>query len=152
MLSIFRAEPRIIFINVPEKARSYEVGKVSDRRKPKVTNRLISEKTSRFCPVSRLLEVLPSVLDPVGGPVKGGDPSDPNILSDPVLGPVDSDSGNMTLLAPGLPSVSSVNGGSISRAERNDVLSRSVLVLVMVRNESRRLFCAVFGVPFRSRI
>lgn len=108
-------------------------------------------KTSRFCPGSRPLEVLPSVLDPVGGPLKGGDPSDPNMLSDPALGVVDS--GRVTLLEPGLPNVApSVEGGSISRAERNDVLSRSVLVLVMVRNESRRLFCSAFGVPFRSRI
>lgn len=132
------------------KLGSHEVGKVSDRRKPKVTNRLMS-KTSRFCPASSPLEVLPSVLDPVGGPLKGGDPSDPNILSDPMPGVVDS--GRVTRLEPGLLNVApSVKGGSISRAERNDVLSRSVLVLVMVRNESRRLFCPVFGVPFKSSI
>lgn len=97
------------------------------------------------------LEVLPSVLDPVGGPLNGGDPSDPNMLSDPAPGVIDS--GRVTLLEPGLPNVApSVKGGSMSRAERNDVLSRSVLVLVTVRNESRRLFCSAFGVPFRSRI
>jgi hypothetical protein len=111
-----------------------------------VTNRLMSN-ASRFCPGSMPLEVLPSVLDPVGGPLKGGDPSDPNILSDPAPGVIDS--GRVTLLEPGLPSV---KGGSMSRADRNEVLSRSVLVLVMVRNESRRLFCSAFGVPFRSRI
>jgi hypothetical protein len=76
---------------------------------------------------------------------------DPNMLS--VFDPPGVDRGSVVLLEPGLPSVEpSVMDGSISRAERNDVLSRSVLVLVMVRNESRRLFCSSFGVPLRSRI
>ena len=43
-------------------------------------------------------------------------------------------------------------GGSISSEDKNDVLSSSGFVLVMVRKESRRLFCSLFGVPFRSRI
>lgn len=114
----------------------------------------MSEKTSRFCAGSRPLEVLPSVLDPVGGPLKGGDDPlrEPNMLS--VFGPPgEVNSGSAVLLEPGLPRVApSVMGGSISRAERNDVLSKSVLVLVIVRKESRRLFCSIFGVPFRSRI
>lgn len=40
----------------------------------------------------------------------------------------------------------------MSSEERKDVLSRSFLVLVIVRNESRRLFWSFFGVPLRSRI
>jgi len=113
----------------------------------------MSEKTSRFCAGSTPLEVLPSVLDPVGGPLKGGGPlREPNMLS--VFGPPgEIDRGSAVLLEPGLPRVApSVMDGSISRAERNDVLSKSVLVLVIVRKESRRLFCSIFGVPFRSRI
>jgi len=111
----------------------------------------MSENTSRFWDDSGPLEVLPSVLDPVGGPLSGGDPlSDPNMLSE-FSPPVDR--GSVVLLEVGLLRIAPrVMGGSISRAERNDVLSRSVLVLVMVRNESRRLFCSSFGVPFRSRI
>jgi hypothetical protein len=70
-----------------------------------------------------------------------------------VFGPPAVDNGNVVLLEPGLPRVApSAMDGSISRAERNDVLSKSVLVLVIVRNESRRLFCSIFAVPFRSRI
>lgn len=64
-------------------------------------------------------------------------------------------SGRDTLLAPGLtrlPPACPVVGGSMSSDDRKDVLSRCVLVLVMVRKESRRLFCVAFGVPFRSRI
>jgi hypothetical protein len=41
--------------------------------------------------------------------------------------------------------------GSISSDDRNEVLSSSSFVLVMVRNESRRLFCSARGVPLRSR-
>jgi len=40
----------------------------------------------------------------------------------------------------------------MSSDDRKEVLARSVLVLVMVRKESRRLFWTVFGVPLRSRI
>jgi hypothetical protein len=42
--------------------------------------------------------------------------------------------------------------GSMSRDDRNDVLSSSFLVLVMVRNESRRPLCSGRGVPFKSKI
>jgi mannitol-specific phosphotransferase system IIBC component len=41
-------------------------------------------------------------------------------------------------------------GGSMSREDRNDVVSRSVLVLVIVRKETRTLFCSAFEVPLRS--
>jgi hypothetical protein len=40
----------------------------------------------------------------------------------------------------------------MSSEERKEVLSRSVLVLVMERKESNRLFWTDFGVPLRSRI
>jgi hypothetical protein len=40
----------------------------------------------------------------------------------------------------------------MSRDDRNDVLSSSFLVLVMVKNESRRLLCSGRGVPFKSKI
>ena len=45
-----------------------------------------------------------------------------------------------------------VDVGSMSSEERKEVLSRSFLVLVIVRNESKRLFWSFFGVPLRSRI
>jgi hypothetical protein len=32
------------------------------------------------------------------------------------------------------------------------VLSNSFLVLVVIRKESRRLFCSALGVPFKSKI
>jgi hypothetical protein len=125
---------------------TYDGGCVS-LRNPKVTKRLMSENTSRFAPGSLPL-TLPSALDPVGGPLNGGEVSPPNTPSAPA-GVVDN--GNATRLTLGLPIVK-LRGGSISRDVRNEVLSRSVLVLVTVRNESRRLFCSIFGVPLRSRI
>jgi hypothetical protein len=42
--------------------------------------------------------------------------------------------------------------GSMSSEERNDVLSSSDLVDVMVRKESKRSFWDALGVPLRSRI
>ena len=45
-----------------------------------------------------------------------------------------------------------VVAGSMSRDDKNDVLSSSLLVLVMVKNESRRLLCSGRGVPFKSKI
>lgn len=51
--------------------------------------------------------------------------------------------GSDTRLAPGLtklPPAWPVTGGSISKDDKKDVLSRSVFVLVMVRKESKRLF------------
>jgi hypothetical protein len=42
--------------------------------------------------------------------------------------------------------------GSMSRDDKNDVLSSSALVLVMVKKESRRPLCSGSGVPFRSKI
>lgn len=40
----------------------------------------------------------------------------------------------------------------MSREVKNDVVSRSSFVLVIVRNESRRAFCSALGVPFKSKI
>lgn len=90
---------------------------------------------------------LPSLLDPVGGPLSGGDVKAPKTLSAAEA----EDNGSAIRLVAGLPTAKLV-GGSISNEVRNDVFSRSVLVLVTVRNESRRLFCSILGVPFRSRI
>jgi hypothetical protein len=42
--------------------------------------------------------------------------------------------------------------GSMSRDDRNDVLSSSARVEVMVKKESNRSFCEAFAVPFKSRI
>jgi hypothetical protein len=61
--------------------------------------------------------------------------------------------GNETRLAFGLIKLEpGCAGGSMSREERKDVDSRSVLVLVIVRKVSSKAFCAAFGVPLRSRI
>lgn len=106
---------------------------------------------------------VPVVLDLVGGPLRGGVPSAANKLSAAPIGVLllapPSTRGSETRLPTGLVNVAPVcvvvvaaAPGSISRDDRNDVLSRSVLVLVMVRNESRRLFCSDRGVPFKSRI
>lgn len=111
-----------------------------------MTNLLISENTSRFCPNSLPL-ALPSLLDPVGGPLSGGDVKALNTLSAAEV----EDNGSAIRLVAGLPTAKLI-GGSMSKEVRNDVFSRSVLVLVMVRNESRRLFCSALGVPLRSRI
>jgi hypothetical protein len=40
----------------------------------------------------------------------------------------------------------------MSRDDRNDVLSSSERVEVMVKKESNRSFCEAFAVPFKSRI
>ena len=109
-----------------------------------MTNRLISENT--FCPDSLPL-ALPSLLDPVVGPLSGGDVKALNTLSAAEA----EDSGSAIRLVAGLPTAK-LAGGSISKDVRKDVFSRSILVLVMVRNESRRLFCSILGVPLRSRI
>lgn len=42
-------------------------------------------------------------------------------------------------------------GGSMSSEDKNDVDSRSCIVLVIVRNVSSTWFCSVRGVPLRSR-
>lgn len=120
-------------------------GGCASRRNPKETNLLKSENTSRFCPSFPL--ALPSLLDPVGGPLSGGEVNALNTLSAAEA----EDNGSAMRLVTGLPTAK-LASGSISRDVRKDVLSRSVLVLVIVRNESRRLFCSVLGVPFRSRI
>lgn len=57
----------------------------------------------------------------------------------------------LTRLPPGLPNVDDC-AGSMSSEDKNEVFSRSVFVLVMVKNESIRSFCCCFGVPFRSSI
>ncbi len=75
----------------------------------------------------------------------GGDDSAAKMLS-PVL-PCKSD----TLLLPGLVRFAT-DAGSMSSEERKDVLSSSGFVLVMVRKESSRSFCAAFSVPLRSII
>lgn len=85
--------------------------------------------------------------EPVDGTViSGGDDNAARILS-PAAAPGMSD----TRLLPGLV-MFAIMEGSMSREERKEVLSSSDFVLVIVRKESRRSFCAAFGVPFRSRI
>jgi hypothetical protein len=84
----------------------------------------------------------------VGGPLSGGDVKALNTLRSAAEV---EDNGSAIRLVAGLPTAKLI-GGSMSKELRNDVLSRSVFVLVMVRNESRRLFCSILGVPFRSRI
>jgi hypothetical protein len=87
-------------------------------------------------------------LEPVAGPL---DPGPVIVAKMPSACP----RGRLIRLAPGLiklPPAWPVVGGSISSDERKDVLSKSVLVLVIVRKESRRLFSMALGVPFKSRI
>jgi hypothetical protein len=40
----------------------------------------------------------------------------------------------------------------MSKDDKNELVASSVLVLVMVKNESSSAFWSVFGVPFKSRI
>ena len=85
--------------------------------------------------------------EPVDGTVdSGGDDRAARMLS-PALLPGISD----TRLLPGLVKFA-ICPGSISSDERKEVPSSSGLVLVIVRKESSRSFCAAFGVPLRSRI
>ena len=117
--------------------------------KPKLTNLLKSENTSRLCPSGAPPAAPPDALDPVDGPLGPG----PVILAKmPSPAPP---IGSAILLAPGLtrePPACPVVGGSISSDERKELLPRSVLVLVMTSNASWRLLCVALGVPFRSRI
>jgi hypothetical protein len=97
------------------------------------------------------------VLAPVDGPLIGGDPNAANKLSAAPMGVLvpPSTRGSETRLPVGLARlelICVVAVGSMSRDDRNDVLSSSFLVLVMVRNESRRLLCSGRGVPFKSKI
>jgi hypothetical protein len=118
--------------------------------KPKLTNRFRSEKTSLRSPVRPTAGS--GALAPVEGPVTAGEVNDENKLSPPL--PVTA-RGRETRLPPGLtrlPPSKPGPGGSMSREERKDVLSKSVFVLVIVRNESRRAFCCALGVPLISRI
>lgn len=113
-----------------------------------LTNRLKSENTSLRGS---------SDFPPVGGPLKGGEPNAASKLSaapNGVLAPP-STKGSETRLPAGLvilELICAVAAGSMSRCDKNDMLSSSVLVLVMVKNVSRRLFCSDRGVPFKSRI
>ena len=145
-------DPRGISSNRPEnikefaKASNSHGGAVESFLNPKLTNLLKSENTSRLW-FSAFPDALSPALDPVGGPLCPG----PVILAKMPSPP----RGNDTRLAPGLtrlPPACPVADGSMSSEERNEVLSRSVLVLVMVRNELRRLSCTDFGVPLRSKI
>ena len=86
-------------------------------------------------------------MDPVEGPLGVGVERLAKILSPA--------KGSDILLPAGLirlPPTYPAAGGSMSSDDRKEVLSKSVLVLVIVRKESRRLFWTAFGVPFRSKI
>ena len=87
---------------------------------------------------------------PLSPLASGGDASAARMPSAPV--PVS----RFTRLPPGLPRFEPVKvddcAGSMSSEERNEVLSRSVFVLVIERKESIRSFCCCFGVPLRSKI
>lgn len=96
---------------------------------------------------------------PVEGPLDGGLPSAANKLSAAPMGVLTpSTSGSEIRLPVGLVAFEAplliwvVFEGSMSSEDRKEVVSSSFLVLVMVKNESRRLFCSSLGVPFRSRI
>lgn len=117
-----------------------------------LTKRLKSENTSLLWSSD-----LPAAPDPVGGPLKGGDPNTANKLSAAPIGVLTPPStrGREMRLPAGLVKLELiwvVVVGSISRDDRNEVLSSSFLVLVMVKNESRRLPCSGKGVPFKSKI
>lgn len=135
---------------------AHEDGDCGSLRRPKLTKRLKSENTSRFCPDSLAL-VLPSALEPVDGPVNGGvwrapkppPPLPPSAAPPPTVKP--NESGSAMRAEAGLPSIT-LSGGSISSVLRNDVPSNSAFVLEVVTKLSRRLFCSAFGVPLRSRI
>ena len=109
-----------------------------------------SEKTSLRSPVRPTAGS--GAVAPEADPVNAGEVSEENKLS--LLLPVTA-GGREIRLPPGLtrlPASRPGPGGSMSRDERKDVLSKSVLVLVMVRNESRSVFCCALGVPLMSRI
>ena len=114
-------------------------GNVS-RLNPKLTNRLKSENLLIWSDLFVASEA------PDGVAVMGGGESAARMLS-PAVPPGRRD----TRLLPGLVRFATWPG-SMSSEERNDVPSSSGFVLVMVRKESSRSFCAAFGVPLRSRI
>lgn len=88
------------------------------------------------------------MLDPVDGPLSGGEPSTPSTPSDPPDGVITR--GCTARLGPVAPTIT-LTGGSMSSDVRNEVLSNSGLVLAIVTKLSRRLFCSGLGVPFRSK-
>ena len=118
-----------------------------------LTKRLKSENTSLLWSSGR-----PVAPVPVGGPLNGGDPNAANKLSAAprdVFVPPSTRGSDMRLVASRLVRselICEVAVGSMSRDDMNEVLSSSFLVLVMVKNESRRLLCSGRGVPLRSRI
>lgn len=109
-------------------------------RSPKLTKRLKSENLLAGSDLFIESEA------PDEAAVIGGGESAARMLS-PAVPPGRSD----TRLLPGLVRFATCPG-SISSDERNEVLSSSDFVLVIVRKESSRSFCAAFGVPLRSRI
>lgn len=102
---------------------------------PKLTKRRKSENT---CFEGSPCLPSPLMLEPVGGPLGDGADKPAKILSLPA-----AFNGNANRLPPGLsrlPPMAPVAGGSMSKEDKNEVLSRSVFVLVIERKESWRLF------------
>lgn len=58
----------------------------------------------------------------------------------------------MEVVAGSLAATWEVLPGSMSKLDSSEVDARSLFVLVIVKNLSRRLFCSGRGVPLRSRI
>jgi len=75
---------------------------------------------------------------PVGGPLIGRGDANPEKISFPGRGVARE--------------VASVADGSMSSEDKNEVLSRSSFVLVIVRNASNSSLCLALGVPLRSKI
>ena len=113
-------------------------GGIDSLLKPKLTNRLKSWKTSLF-----VVPSLGGVSVPVTGvAAPGGDARAAKMPSPAVNAP--------PLLAWLLALLDWP--GSMSNDVKKDVLSRSLLVLVIVKKESKRSFCSALVVPLRSRI
>ena len=113
----------------------HQEGGVESFLNPKLTKRRKSEKT---CFEGSPCLASPLTLDPVGGPLGDGADRPAKILSLPA-----AFSGNDSRLPPGLsklPPMAPVAGGSMSKDDKKEVLSRSVFVLVIERKESCRLF------------
>ena len=114
------------------------VGGIDSLRKPKLTKRLKSWNTSLFVVLS-----LGGVSVPVTGVAAPGGDARAAKMPSPAANPPPLLAGVFALLA---------WPGSMSSDVKKDVLSRSLLVLVIVRKESSRSFCSALVVPLRSRI
>ena len=136
-----KAEPKYNSTTYPKRlAYAVHEGCIESLRTAKLTKRLKSENLDAGSDLG-------GVSPPPRPLPRGGEVSAAKMPSPPAPAPAR----RLTRLPPGLPSVE-VWGGSMSKDDRKEELSRSVFLLVIVKNESMRSFCCVLGVPLRSRI